>query len=343
MRRALDLAQGHRTHPNPRVGAVVVSPSGEVVGEGAHVAAGQPHAEAVAIGEAGAKASGATLYVTLEPCNHHGRTPPCTEAIIDAGIARVVLAMRDPDPKVSGEGIARLADSGIEVVESVMEPEAESLNEAYVHHRRTGMPLVTMKWAMTLDGAVAAQDGSSRWISSEEARADAHQLRAETDAVVIGAGTLRADDPELTVRTEGYRGSQPVPIVIAGNEELPVGASIWQRDPIVIATSPRTAPSGEVVVVDGDGGLPDPVATCRAIAALGHLDVLLEGGPKLAASWWSHGVISRGVAYIAAKIAGGSGLAPLSGVFSSIGDAEIVEITSVRRLGSDYRIDFSRK
>ncbi|MBW3667149.1 MAG: bifunctional diaminohydroxyphosphoribosylaminopyrimidine deaminase/5-amino-6-(5-phosphoribosylamino)uracil reductase RibD, partial [Actinobacteria bacterium] len=186
MRRAFELARSHRPHPNPRVGAVVVSPTGEVVGEGAHEAVGKPHAEVLALEEAGAAARGSTLYVTLEPCSHRGNTPPCVDAIATAGVARVVVGVGDPDTRVSGTGIAMLRRAGIEVVENFMAGEAEAADPAYFRHRRTGMPTITLKYAMTLDGSVAAADRSSRWVSSEAARVDAHRLRAEMDAIVVG-------------------------------------------------------------------------------------------------------------------------------------------------------------
>ncbi|MGH8875215.1 MAG: bifunctional diaminohydroxyphosphoribosylaminopyrimidine deaminase/5-amino-6-(5-phosphoribosylamino)uracil reductase RibD, partial [Acidimicrobiia bacterium] len=224
MRRAIDLARPNRTHPNPRVGAVVVAPDGTVVGEGAHPGAGLPHAEALALAAAGDAAAGATLYVTLEPCGHHGRTPPCTETVVASGVRRVVVGVTDPDPRVAGAGLARLRATGLEVTVGVLEAEVEALDPAYFHHRRTGLPLVTLKAAITLDGQAAAQDGTSQWITGPEARADAHRLRAEADALMVGAGTLRVDDPLLTVRLDGYEGPQPVPVVVAGRRPLPASA-----------------------------------------------------------------------------------------------------------------------
>lgn len=342
MRRALELAQSHHTHPNPKVGAVVVSASGEIVGEGAHTKAGEDHAEVIALDAARERAAGATLYVTLEPCVHYGRTPPCTEAIIGAGVGRVVVAMIDPDEKVSGAGVAMLREAGIEVTESVLAGEAAELNAAFVHHRRTGMPRVTLKYAMTLDGSVAAKDRTSRWVTSEEARADAHRLRAASDAVVVGAGTLRQDNPRLDVRFEGFDGLQPVPVVVVGSGQLPEDAVIWERDPIVLAGAHREIPSGKLIVVNESAGQPDPVETARALGDLGLLELLLEGGPTLAGAWWRAGVIGRGITYVAAKVGGGAGITPLGGMFAHIEDAEDVSITDVRNLGPDYRIEFVR-
>jgi diaminohydroxyphosphoribosylaminopyrimidine deaminase/5-amino-6-(5-phosphoribosylamino)uracil reductase len=264
------------------------------------------------------------------------------DAIIAAGIARVVVAVTDPDERVAGEGLARLREAGIEVVEGVGADQARELDPAYFHHRETGMPRVTLKYAMTLDGAVAAVDGTSRWISGEEARRDAHRLRAEADAVVIGAGTLRIDDPLLTVRLEEYEGFQPVPVVVVGKGPLPESARLWEREPVVVAAGPIPVPSGQLVEVADRDGLPDPVATCRALAGLGYLDLLLEGGPRLAQAWWQARVVTRGVVYLAARVAGGAGISPLAGRFESIEDAVEVHITQVRTLGDDIRVDFEQ-
>jgi len=321
----------------------VVSPSGDVLGEGSHEAVGKPHAEVVALEQAGPAAAGSTLYVTLEPCTHHGNTPPCVDAIIAAGVARVVIGAEDPDVRVSGAGMVSLRQSGVEVIDDLMPvEEAETVDPAYFRHRRTGMPTITLKYAMTLDGSIAAVDGSARWVSSEAAREDSHRLRAEMDAIVVGAGTVRSDDPRLTVRLEGYEGPQPVPVVVAGEGDLPEEAAIWERSPLVIASSSRPIPTGSLVVVEGVGGLPDPGAAARAIADRGHLDVLLEGGSDLAGAWWREGVVNRGVIYLAAKLGGGRGISPLGGVFSRIEEATEVEITSVRSLDGDYRVEFER-
>ncbi|MGH8947533.1 MAG: bifunctional diaminohydroxyphosphoribosylaminopyrimidine deaminase/5-amino-6-(5-phosphoribosylamino)uracil reductase RibD, partial [Acidimicrobiia bacterium] len=258
MRRAIELAAAHRTHPNPRVGAVIVDESGQVVGEGAHLGVGQPHAEVVALREAGDRARGSTLHVTLEPCSHHGLTPPCAGAVAEAGVRTVVIGAIDPDPRVSGAGVSSLRGAGIEVETGMLEDEAEAVDPAYFHHRRTGLPLVTMKVAMTLDGSVAAIDGSSQWITSEVARNDAHNLRSVMDAVVVGAGTFRSDDPLLSARIEGVE-RQPVPVVVAGRQSLPIDRRIWDRSPIVISARQLGVPSGEVVVVGGMGEWPDPV------------------------------------------------------------------------------------
>lgn len=341
MQRAIELAQQWpHTHPNPRVGSVVVSEAGVIAGEGWHQGPGTDHAEVVALSEAGAESAGSTVYVTLEPCSHHGRTPPCTDALIAAGVATVVVGTIDPDSHVSGSGIRRLRDAGIEVIVGVLEAQARAVDRPYFHHRETGFPLVTAKWAMTLDGAVAAADASSQWITGEAARAEAHEMRSWADGVVVGAGTLRTDDPLLNVRLDDYQGPQPRPVIVSGTQGLPTEARIWARDPIVVSTLPREIPTGEILEVPGAGGLPDPVETCRALAARGLLGLLLEGGAALAGAWWRAGVIDRGRVYIGDRVGGGAGIPPLGGVFATISEATEVEFTSVRNVGDDVAIDF---
>ena len=343
MRRAIELAMDHRPHPNPRVGAVVVSSSGVVIGEGSHTGPGGDHAEVVALVAAGDKAADSTLYVTLEPCAHHGRTPPCVDRIVEVGVKRVVFGVTDPDARVAGRGAAMLRSAGIEVVEDFAPFDARHSDPAYFHHRETGMPMVTMKYAMTLDGSVAARDRSSKWITSDGARRDAHELRARSDAIMVGAGTLRSDDPRLDVRIEGFTGSQPRPVVVAGNEELPRGASIWAREPLVIATHPMEVPAGELLVVKaGADGWPDPRMAALALADAGLLDILMEGGPTLAGAWWRSGVVTRGVLYLGAKIGGGLGIPPLHAVFETLDEAEPAHVVAVHSLGPDLRIDFER-
>lgn len=318
-----------------------MSAGGVVLGEGAHVRAGEPHAEVVALERAG-DAKGATVYVSLEPCSHQGRTPPCVDRLIAEGVARVVIGTLDPDPRVSGRGVAALEAAGIEV-EVIDEPEARSVDPGYFHHRETGMPLVTIKWAMTLDGSVAARDGSSQWITGEMARHEAHELRSEVDAVVIGAGTLRHDNPGLDVRLSGYQGPQPRPVVVAGKRPLPEDARIWGRDPVVVSVVDQHIPAGELLVVNGSDGACDPADVCEKLADLGLLHLLLEGGPKLAGSWWRAGVVNEGFVHIGAKVGGGAGRNPMAGVFATIADADAVEFESVRNVSGDVVIAFKKK
>ena len=341
MREAISLAAGTRPHPNPRVGALVLDVTGEVVSRAAHAGPGEPHAEALALAQAGERARGGTLVVTLEPCDHTGRTPPCTGAILGAGVVRVLVGVVDPDPRVAGRGLARLREAGLEVRAGVAGDAAEALDPAYFHHRRRGRPRVTLKAALTLDGQAAATDGTSQWITSEEARADAHRLRAEVDAVVIGAGTLAADDPLLTVRLAGYEGPQPRPVVVAGRRPLPPGARLWAREPVVLAPGPVDVP-GEVVLAPGPGGV-DLEAGLRALGDRGLLDVLVEGGPTLAGALWRARLVDRGVFYLGGRLAGGPGLPALGGIFATLAEARPVAFVSVERVGPDLRIEFNPK
>jgi diaminohydroxyphosphoribosylaminopyrimidine deaminase / 5-amino-6-(5-phosphoribosylamino)uracil reductase len=340
LRRTMELARADHPHPNPRVGAVVVDQSGEIVGEGSHAGPGAPHAEVVALQQAGGRARGATLFVSLEPCSHYGLTPPCVSAISSAGVTRVVAGAIDPDTRVSGSGLAWLEDAGIETTLGVDGVDVEAIDPGYFHHRRTGLPRVILKWAMTLDGSIAAADGSSRWVSSEEARLDAHRLRRDADAVVIGAGTLRADDPQLTARGDSDNDRQPIPVIIAGKTPLSFESRIWDREPIVISAREIEIVSGVLIVVDGEDDLPDPRAAAMALGEAGLLDLLLEGGARLAGAWWRSGLISRGVVYVAGRVGGGAGLSPLGGEFASMASSVEVSIVDVTRLGPDLRLEF---
>ena len=344
MDRAIELArEWPHTHPNPRVGSVITNSSGAVVGEGWHRGPGSDHAEVVALRAAGDAAKGGTAYVTLEPCSHHGETPPCVTALISAGVSTVVVGTGDPDLRVSGQGIEDLRTAGIQVITGVREEAARSVDPAYFHHRETGMPMVTVKWAMTLDGSVAASDGTSKWISGVAAREHAHGLRSLVDGVTVGAATLREDDPLLDVRLDGYERPQPRPVVIAGKTPLPDDARIWKRDPIVVSTSERHIPAGELVEVPGSDHRPDPTETCRALAGHGLLHLLLEGGPSLTRAWWQAGVVTDGAVYIAAKIGGGTGRSPMAGVFDTVTDAVDVEFGPVEDVGDDVFVTFKRK
>ncbi len=339
MREAISLAAPARPHPNPRVGAIVLDAEGRMVGRGAHAGPGSPHAEAMALEEAGERAAGGTLAVSLEPCDHTGLTPPCTEVVLASGVARVLVGAEDPDPRVAGRGIARLRSAGIEVVVGVAAAEAEALDPGYFHHRRTGRPRVTLKAALTLDGWAAAADGTSQWITSEEAREDGHRLRAAADAVVVGAGTVLADDPALTVRLPGYSGGQPRAVVVAGRRPLPPQARIWERRPLVLAPGPADYP-GEVVVVPGPDGV-DLVAGLAALGERGLLELLVEGGPTLAGSLLRAGVVDRGVFYLGARLGGGEGTPALRGGFGTLADARRVRVESVAAVGPDVRIEFT--
>jgi diaminohydroxyphosphoribosylaminopyrimidine deaminase/5-amino-6-(5-phosphoribosylamino)uracil reductase len=317
-----------------------VAATGEVVGEGAHVRAGEPHAEVLALTAAGDAARGGTLYVTLEPCAHHGRTPPCTAAIAASGVARVVVAAQDPDGRVAGRGIGELRHAGVAVEPDVAPDEGEALDPGYFHHRRTGRPLVTLKLAATLDGQAAAADRTSQWLTGPDARADAHRLRAWADAVMIGAGTLRTDDPRLDVRLPDYDGPQPRPVVVAGTSALPATAQVWGRSPLVYraALGGDEPQAAEVVTLPNTAGV-DLDAVIKDLGSRGILDLLVEGGPTLAAQLVAGGLVDRLVVYLAAKLAGGRGTPMIAGVFSTLAAAHPIEIVDVAMLGGDLRVD----
>lgn len=339
MARAIALAAPTHPHPNPRVGAVVLDGGGNILGEGAHSGPGHPHAEVVALAHCD-DARGSTLVVTLEPCDHTGRTPPCTEAIIAAGVARVVVGAIDPDPKVAGRGVERLRRAGIEVTTGILAEEVEEMDPGYFHHRRHGRALTVVKTAATLDGQAAPRDGRSRWLTGEAARADVHRLRAGVDAVMIGANTLRVDDPRLDVRLPGYEGPQPRPVVVKGERALPPGSRLWEREALVVATEP-VAGQETLVVSPDETGRPALRPALVALAEAGILTVMVEGGPALIASLWREGVADRGVTYLAARAAGGMGLPMIGGRWERLADARPVRITDVRLVGEDVRIDWT--
>ncbi len=338
MRAALEAAVLHRPHPNPRVGAVVFDAEDRQISVGAHVESGRPHAEAIAIEAAGERAVGGTLVVTLEPHDHQGRTPPCTEAVIRSGISRVVVGAIDPDQRVRGRGIARLRSAGIDVEFGVLSDEVEAADPGYFHHRRTGRARVTLKSASTLDGQTAAIDATSQWITGTEARADAHLLRAEHDAVMVGAGTVLADDPALTVRV-GDPVRQPRPVVIAGTRPLPAGATLWTRSPLVASAVPLPGVQHQIVA-PGRSGRVDLVEVLRRLPEHGILDVLAEGGAGLAAGLWDADVVDAGVTYLAAKLAGGVGRSVFDRPFPTLAESRPITIDSVVAVGDDLRVDW---
>ena len=343
LRRAIELAQSTQPHPNPRVGAVITDAEGRILGEGWHLGPGSDHAEVMALNQAGSKAQGASIFVTLEPCAHHGRTPPCSEALIEAGISRVVIAAGDPDSRVAGRGIEQLRVAGIDVVVEALPSEGQALDPGYFHHRKTGRPRVTIKAAATLDGNTAARDLSSQWITSAEARLDAHRLRAESDAVMIGAGTLLADNPRLDVRLDGYTGRQPRPVVVAGARVLPPNRRLWEKDTIVLTSRAFDAPAEVITVAGDEHGQVDLSEALLTLGSLGIVDLLVEGGAGLLGNLLRAGLVDRGVFYLGARLGGGTGIPIAGGPFVTLAEATDVSIVDVRSVGPDVRIEFIRE
>ncbi|HEY9860531.1 MAG TPA: bifunctional diaminohydroxyphosphoribosylaminopyrimidine deaminase/5-amino-6-(5-phosphoribosylamino)uracil reductase RibD [Candidatus Obscuribacterales bacterium] len=312
MQRCLELARRAlgRTAPNPLVGAVIIK-DGEIIGEGFHPQAGQPHAEVFALREAGERAQGATLYVNLEPCNHHGRTPPCSEAVVAAGLAKVVVGMVDPNPKVAGGGIARLQAAGIEVVTGVEGAACQELNEAFVHRILYHRPFGILKYAMTLDGKIATNSGHSAWITGQAARAEVFQLRAACDAVIVGGNTVRLDNPLLTSRQ--VDGPHPLRVVMSRTLDLPEQAHLWQTTaaPTLVLTEPGVKPEFQALLrrLGVEVVELSPLTPAQVMAYLydrGFLSVLWECGGTLAAQAIADGAVQKVLAFIAPKIVGGS-------------------------------------
>jgi diaminohydroxyphosphoribosylaminopyrimidine deaminase / 5-amino-6-(5-phosphoribosylamino)uracil reductase len=343
MRRALELASSvPKTSPNPRVGAVVVR-TGEIVGEGSHRGAGAAHAEVVALGQAGDAARGATLYVSLEPCVHHGRTPPCIPMIVGSGIRFVVAAIEDPDQRVSGRGFESLRERGIEVVTGVLADEARAINRPYLHHRATGRPLITLKLALTLDGRLSAPDGSSRWITGAEARAFVHRRRAEIDAVMTGAGTVLHDDPELTARIDGVE-RQPARVIVDGRGRVSADARVFADGEVVVATtsvSPHEVQlawkeaGAEVLVLPEKAGNVDLDELLRALGERGWLEVYCEGGAELATSIIRDKLVDRIEIIHGSVIVGAGGAAIAELGVASMSEAHGFVLAHVESFGDD--------
>jgi diaminohydroxyphosphoribosylaminopyrimidine deaminase/5-amino-6-(5-phosphoribosylamino)uracil reductase len=353
MQQALVLAERGwgRVSPNPLVGAVVLDRDGGVVGEGWHEGPGTPHAEVMALRDAGDRARGGTVVVTLEPCNHAGRTGPCTEALIDAGVVRVVAGTGDVNPDVRGGGSDALRAAGLDVEVGCLAEDARRLNAAFERHVTSGRPFVVLKAASSLDGKTAAADGTSRWITSAEARADAHRLRAWADAIVVGSGTVLADDPALTVRGAELAGARPpIRVVLDARGRVPADATMFDDGaPTLVATTHRAperriaawrAAGADVVVADGGDG---SLALSPLFDALGKRDVqgiLVEGGPTLAWSVVRERLADRVVLYLAPKVVGGQGHGVVGGDgFAPITEAIALRFTAVTRLGPDLKVE----
>nr|WP_251056630.1 bifunctional diaminohydroxyphosphoribosylaminopyrimidine deaminase/5-amino-6-(5-phosphoribosylamino)uracil reductase RibD [Streptomyces sp. ISL-94] len=343
MRRAIELAARGlgSTSPNPVVGCVITDAAGTIVGEGWHERAGGPHAEVHALRAAGAAARGGTAYVTLEPCNHTGRTGPCAQALIEAGIARVVYAVSDPNPQASGGG-ATLRAAGIDTTAGLLADEAEAGNAAWLTSVRLGRPYILWKYAATLDGRIAAADGTSRWISSPESRADVHRLRAEADAVVVGSGTLRADDPHLAVR--GIEGAdQPLRVVLDTHATIrPTARVLDEAAPTLIAVAEdadtRHLAGVELARLPHDKYGISVDALLAELHRRGVRSVLLEGGPTLAGAFVAAGAVDKVVGYLAPVLLGAGPAALADAGIGTLTDALRLDITETVRIGTDIRI-----
>ncbi|MBT2504855.1 bifunctional diaminohydroxyphosphoribosylaminopyrimidine deaminase/5-amino-6-(5-phosphoribosylamino)uracil reductase RibD [Streptomyces sp. ISL-98] len=343
MRRAILLAARGlgSTSPNPVVGCVVTDASGQTVGEGWHQRAGGPHAEVHALRDAGEKARGGTAYVTLEPCNHTGRTGPCAQALVDAGIARVVYAVADPNPQATG-GADTLRAAGIDIEQGLLADEAEAGNIAWLTSVRLGRPYVLWKYAATLDGRIAAADGTSRWITSPESRADVHRLRAEADAVVVGSGTARADDPHLAVR--GIEGAvQPLRVVVdtEATAVKPGARVLDDAAPTLIAVAEDAEtclPGTDVVRLPRTGRGLDIPALLADLHGRGVRSVLVEGGPTLAGAFVAAGAVDTVVGYLAPALLGAGPHALADAGIPTMSGALRLDMTEAVRIGPDLRI-----
>lgn len=349
---ALNLAKRGlgRTEPNPMVGAVLVR-NGAIVGKGYHRAAGHPHAEVEAIVSAGQKAEGADLYVTLEPCNHHGKTPPCSEAILKAGIKRVFFGMADPNPSVKGGGAQALAGAGLEVHGPILEERCRALNEVFLKNVNHSRPFVTLKMAMSLDGKIATRSGHSQWITSQESRLDGHRLRDRVSAIMIGVGTLLSDNPSLTTRLPNKKGRDPIRIVVDSQLRTPPDSNIFNRDSkarVIIACGKSPSPEraglleaqGATIIETRGGEKVDLDQLMDLLYEASITSLLIEGGATIAWAGLNAGLVDRCVFYYAPKIIGGA-KAP-TGVggegVDRLDEAILLEEIKMRRVGPDLRV-----
>ena len=356
MARALELARKgvYSTHPNPRVGCVIVA-AGQIVGEGWQARAGEPHAEVHALRQAGAKARGATAYVTLEPCSHHGRTPPCAEALVQAGVARVVAAMQDPNPQVAGRGLARLREAGIEVACGVLESQARALNVGFIKRMEQGLPYVRVKLAMSLDGRTAMASGESQWITGPAARAAVQRLRARASVVLTGADTVLADGARLTVRPDelGLNAEltalamtrPPLRVLVDGRLRVPLSAPFYQAGKALVATCAVAGArqlflddGHELLAVSGCNGHVDLRKLLLELAARGANEVLVEAGPRLAGAFARQGLVDEYQLFVAAKFLGSSARPLLEWPLAKMAEAQELQIVEMRAVGADWRI-----
>lgn len=354
MRLALRLAArgAGQTSPNPMVGAVLVR-DGQLVGKGFHGQAGGPHAEVCAIRDAGGQALGATLYVTLEPCNHQGRTPPCTEAILTEGIGRVVVGCADPNPGVTGGGVDLLRSRGIRVEVGVLEQQCRRLNEAFIKHVTTGLPLVIAKVAASLDGKIACHTGDSRWISNERSRRFVHRLRHSVDAILVGVGTVIADDPSLTVRLPRRSGNNPLRIILDTHLRTPLQSQVARltaEAPTLIATGPSPdnrkrlsleRQGVEVLSLRLEEGRVCLPALLRDLGNREVTSLMVEGGAEVHGAFFHNNLVDKLYVFFAPKIIGGSGAIPMVGGIgaSSVSEASNVKHVRLRRFEDDIMIE----
>lgn len=357
MAQAIQLAWRGRysTHPNPRVGCVITR-NGEIVGEGWHERAGEPHAEINALKAAGSKARGATVYVTLEPCSHHGRTPPCADALVEAGVDRVVVAMSDPNPAVSGRGLKRIEDAGIDVLHGVLEAESEKLNPGFLKHMRTGRPFFRIKVAASLDGRTAMASGESQWVTGPAARRDVQRLRAMSAAIVTGIGTILADDPSLTVRPDEMGalenavspGEQPPRIILDRLLRTPSAARILLNGPVWIICDAECLRSSRADALRAAGaalhGVPvianrlDLDAVAQLLGDAGLNEVLVEAGPVLSGAFVGAGLADELWLYQAPVFLGSDGMPTVTLAISRMADRKHWTVRERRQVGDDQRL-----
>ncbi|RMP79547.1 Riboflavin biosynthesis protein RibD [Pseudomonas syringae pv. actinidiae] len=356
MARALELARNglYSTHPNPRVGCVIVR-DGQIVGEGWHVRAGEPHAEVHALRQAGELARGATAYVTLEPCSHQGRTPPCADALVNAGLARVVAAMQDPNPEVSGRGLLRLMNAGIGVQCGVLESEARALNKGFLKRMETGQPYIRVKMAMSLDGRTAMASGESQWITGPEARSAVQRLRAQSSVVLTGADTVLADKARLTVRPDELglnaeltalaAARPPLRVLIDGRLRVPLDAPFFQAGSALVVTCAAASARGryqeeghEMLALADSAGHVDLRKLTGELATRGVNEVLVEAGPRLAGAFARLGLVDEFQIFIAGKFLGSSARPLLDLPLAQMSEALELNIVQMRAVGNDWRV-----
>lgn len=355
MKTALSLARrgAGRTSPNPMVGSVLVK-RGKIVGKGYHRAVGKPHAEIEALSLAGKRARGSTLYVTLEPCCHEGRTPPCTDALIEAGVREVVVAMDDPNPMVAGKGLEILQGAGIKITRGVLEEKARELNEAYVKYITTGLPFVVLKAGMSLDGKIGTCSGESRWITGEASRGYVHRLRAVSDAIMVGIETVLKDDPLLTARPDKEKGRDPVRVIVDSKLRVPLSARIFNplSDTQVVVATTGSAEAKKVrgleaikgvrvLALDGPGGRVDLSRLMKSLGEMSITSLLVEGGAEVNASLLEGGLVDKVMFFLSPMIIGGKASPGVVGGRGAVTLSDAIRLANarLRRLGQDMLVE----